>query len=246
MTLEQQLSEALHEVDGFEPSPDLFARVTRSLDEDQVHRRRIRGAWLASLASFAAVVVYLGLTVTRTSSGALVVPRWVLESLEAAVLVTLALLLAPLISRFGKSYVSDVFRLDPGTGERFMSLLEIAYYLVFFGGILRGTNLTRLRGMVQLGPGLEEIFETVAVMLLFLGLIHAATLFGLPLVGLVFSSLVRRAERSHAGPGAPPVSENAVRADRVAAWIVRIVIGLLLFGALFGFVGVLGSFGFDI
>ena len=244
MTLEQQLTEALHEVDGFDPSPDLYARVTRSLDEDRVYRRRIRAAWLATLASFAAVVVYLGLMVTRTSTGALVVPRWVLELLEVAVLVTLALLLAPLISRFGKFYVSDVFRLDPVTGDRFMSLLEIAYYLVFFGRILQGANLTRLRGMVQLGPGLEETFETVAVMLMFLGLIHAATLFGLPLVGLVFSSVVRRSERHRAGAGAPPVSENAVRADRVAAWVVRAVIGLLLAGALFGFAGFVGSFGF--
>jgi len=245
MTLEQRLTEALHEVDGFEPSPDLFSRVTRSLDEDQVHRRRIRTAWLASLASFAAVVVFLGLLATRTSTGALIVPRWVLELLEGAVLVTLALLLAPLISRFGKFYVADVFRLDPVTGDRFIRLLEIAYYLVFFGRILQGANLSRLLGMVQLGPGLEALFETVAVMLLFLGLIHATTLFGLPLVGLVFSSVVRRAERHHAGVDAPPVSEKAVQADRVAAWVVRVVIGLLLVGALFGFAGIVGSFGFD-
>jgi hypothetical protein len=244
MTLEQRLTEALHEVDGFEPSPDLFARVARSLDEDQIHRRRIRTAWLASLASFAAVVVYLGLLVTRTSTGALVVPRWVVELLEVVILVTLVLLLAPLISRFGRFYVADVFRLDPLTGERFMSLFEIAYYLVFFGFIIQDPDLTRLGGMVQLGPGLEETFETVAVMLLLLGLIHAATLFGLPLVGLVFSSVVRRAERHHAGADAPPVSGNAVQADRVAAWVVRVVIGLLLLGALLGFAGIVGSFGF--
>lgn len=230
MTLEQRLSEALHEVDGFEPSPDLFARVNRSLDEDAIHRRRVHITWLATAASLAAVIVYLGLLVTRTPTGLLVVPRWALELLETIVLVVLVFVLAPVIRRFGRFYVADVFRLDPGTGERFMRLLEIAYYLVFFGAILEGVNLVRLERQVPIGPAAESTLESIAAVLLVIGLFHAATLLGLPVVGLVFSSIVRRSERRRAGVAAPDVSPRALQADRIASWIVRVGFGLVLLG----------------
>ena len=42
MTLEQVLSATLHSADDYDPSPDLFAKVQRSIDEDRAHRRRFR------------------------------------------------------------------------------------------------------------------------------------------------------------------------------------------------------------
>ena len=41
MTVEQRLRDALHRADGYAPSPDLFARVQRSIEEDRAHRRRM-------------------------------------------------------------------------------------------------------------------------------------------------------------------------------------------------------------
>ncbi|HSO50403.1 MAG TPA: hypothetical protein VLS86_07630 [Acidimicrobiia bacterium] len=245
MTLEQRLSEALHEVDRFEPSPDLFARVERSLDEDATHRRRVRVTWLAAMASLTAIVVFLGLLVRTGATGLLVFPVWGLELLETVILVSLIFVLAPVISRFGDFYVADVFRLDPGTGKRFMRLLEIAYYLVFLGGVLQGVHLTRLGRVVRLGPGLETMLEGIAELLLFMGVFHAMSLFGLPVVGLVFSSVVRRAERQRAGSSAPPISSKAQQADRIASWVVQITFGLVLLGALVALIGGVVSIGFD-
>lgn len=232
MTLEQRLSAALHEVDGFEPSPDLYARVRRSLEEDAAHRRRMGIIWFAAVASVAAVIIYLGLLITRSPAGILVIPMWAVELLETMVLVALVLMLAPIIRRFGGIYVSDVFRLDPGAGIKFLQLLDIAYYLVFSGVILRGVSLMRLDRMVPAGAALDESLVRFGVLLLIMGLFHAATLFGLPVIGLVFSSTVRRVERRRAGAAAPEVSSRALQADGVASWIVWVAAGLILAGAL--------------
>jgi hypothetical protein len=234
MTLEQRLSAALHEVDGFEPSPDLYARVRRSLEEDTAYRRRMGIVWLAAVASIAVVVAYLGLLITRSPGGVLLIPTWAVELLETLVLVALVLVLAPIIRRFGGIYVSDVFRLDPGAGTRFLRLLDIAYYLVFFAVILLGVSLVRLDRMAPAGPALDQSLVRVGVLVLVMGLFHAATLLALPVIGLVFSSSVRRVERRRAGAAAPEVSSRALQADRVVSWIVWLAAGLILVGAFVG------------
>jgi hypothetical protein len=234
MTLEQRLSAALHEVDGFEPSTDLYARVRRSLEEDTAHRRRMGIVWFAAVASFAAVVVYLGLLITRSPAGALLIPTWAVELLETLVLVALTLMLAPIIRRFGGIYVSDVFRLDPGAGTRFLRLLDIAYYLVFFAVILLGVSLVGLDRVAPAGVALDQSLVRVGVLLLVMGLFHAGTLLGLPVIGLVFASSVRRVERSRAGADAPEVSPRAFQADQLASWIVWLAAGLILVAALVG------------
>jgi hypothetical protein len=237
MTLEQRLSDALHEVDSFDPSPDLFARVARSVEEDAAHRRRAQVAWLAAVGSLAAVVVYLGLMVTRSRAGSLIVPGWALELLEKMVSVGLVFLLAPVIRRFGGQYVSDVFRLDPATGTRFMRLLDIAYYLILLGFIIANAEVTPLGRPTLLRSGLESVLDGLASLLLLVGALHAANLMVLPVVGLVFSSAVRRAARHRAGIAAPPVSPKAVQADRVSSWIVWLST-VLLFAAVLLTIGI--------
>ncbi|MBI2237588.1 MAG: hypothetical protein HYU54_03565, partial [Actinobacteria bacterium] len=49
MSLEERLREVLRRTDEYEPSPDLFARVRRSIEEDAAHRRRIRRAVASAL-----------------------------------------------------------------------------------------------------------------------------------------------------------------------------------------------------
>lgn len=241
MTLEQRLFDALHEVDSFDPSPDLFARVARSLEEDAAHRLRVQMAWLAGVASLAAVLVYLGLVVSRGRSGVLVVPGWAIEVLEKVVAVALVLLLAPIIRRFGGHYVSDVFRLDPATGTRFLRLLDIAYYLVLFGFILANAELTALGRITPLGGALESVLEGVASLLVVIGVLHAANLLMLPVVGLVFSSVVRRTARYQAGADAPAISPKAVQADRVSSWIVWVLTALVFAGVLLTIGVVIGA-----
>jgi hypothetical protein len=226
------LSDALHEVDGFHPSTDLFARVKRSLEEDEAHRRRLRIVWLTTLGGTALIGWFLGSFVSRGRSGALIIPIWSIELLETALLAALVLLLAPLIRRFGSPFIGDVFRLDPGAGARFLPLLEIAYYLVFSGRVVMTATITGFDRVTLLRPAIEGSLERVSVVLGMMGIMHALTLAGLPLVGLVFSALVRRDARRRAGPAAPPVSARAVEADRLASWIVWLTAGMVIAASL--------------
>ena len=66
MTFEQLVGDALRAADDFDPSPDLFAKVQRSIDEDAAHRRRVRRAVAWATASVVAAVVYLLVTVSVT------------------------------------------------------------------------------------------------------------------------------------------------------------------------------------
>ena len=62
--------------------------------------------------------------------------------------------------------------------------------------------------------------EQVARFLTVLGLAHVGNLLLLPIVGLLFSSVTRRARRRIAGSEAPPLSERARKTDRLAMAIV--------------------------
>jgi hypothetical protein len=126
----------------------------------------------------------------------------------------------------GQPYLADVFYMSPATGERFARLLDIAYYLFFGGGILSSLDLSEAESLVVGSDGLEFATTQVALFLTLLGLAHAVNLLLLPVVGILFSSVTRRARRSSAGAGAPPVSQRARRADRLAMAIV-IAAGLL-------------------
>lgn len=241
MTLEQRLAEALREVDAYEPSPDLFVRVERSLDEDHAHRRRVGVAWLSAMASLSAIVVYLGLLASRSDSGQLVIPIWAMALIENVILAALVFLLAPVIRRFGGFYVADVFHLDPETGIRFLRLLDLAYYLVFGGVILIGMSIGGLDGSEDLGTSLQSAAGRIAVLLLLIGGLHALNLLAMPFVGLVFSSTVRRAARARAGAAAPAESAAAARVDRIAATIVWVLAALVAIGALIGTGIVIGA-----
>ena len=62
--------------------------------------------------------------------------------------------------------------------------------------------------------------EQVARFLTVLGLAHVGIFLPLPIVGLLFSSVTRRARRRIAGSEAPPQSERARKTDRLAMAIV--------------------------
>jgi hypothetical protein len=233
MSLEHRLSDALHSADDYQPSPDLFARVERSLEEDLAHRRRVGRVVAGAAAALVFVIVYLGLFVSRTQTGALTIPSWSIETLETLVLVGLTLVLGPSIRRFGRTYVVDVFRLEPETGLKFLILLDIAFYLFFSGLILLGVDFAAVGSPVFLQTALADSAGRLAFFLLSMGGLHGLTLALLPLVGLIHSSLVRRARRREAGPAAPTVTKGAAQAERVVRIIVwgvavLVVLGLVL------------------
>lgn len=245
MSLEQRLIETLHRADDFEPSPDLFARVERSLEEDLRHRRRMLWVGSSLVAGAIACAFYLREAITVAPSGRLIVPGWALIVLTTILQVTVVLTIGPTLRRFGRPFIADVFRLDPATGDRFVALLDIAFYLFFFGNIIVRADLQSWDQWVILGTEAWEWTARFAFFLLVMGIAHAFTIATLPLVGLFHSSLVRRAKRREAGATAPPVSARAEQAERVVRFIVwgmaglaalatLVAVGILVVGGILG------------
>lgn len=232
MSLERILTEALHQADRYRPSPDLFARVNRSIEEDRAHRRRLGLGALWALVSMAAIATFLRVLVSQSVTGEWVVPMWSVEIVEAGVLVAVLLALGPAIRRYGHPFLTDVFHLSPETGLRFSRLLDIAYYLFFGGVILSDVDLASLDSLVPLPDAFSKGLTRFGVFLTAMGLAHALNLVLLPVVGLVFGSGVRRARRRAAGSQAPPVSPRAAQADRVVTGVIIGLAGLVVAGIL--------------
>ena len=232
MSLERRITEALHRNDEYQPSVDLFARLSRSIEEDKAHRRRIRSGSAAVVLGFGILVVFLVALADRDPDGVLVLPKWSIQVSVFGLLASCLLVFGPAIRRLGQPYLADVFHMNPATGVRFSRLLDIAYYLFFGGGILSSLDLTDVGSLIPASEGLEVGVEQVALFLTVLGFAHVGNLFLLPIVGLLFSSLTRRARRRIAGSEAPPMSERARKTDRLAMAIVFTVALLGLGGGL--------------
>ena len=117
-------------------NPDLFARVTRSLEDARcppaipVEARGLRSpasssptsCWRSHFSDF--------------DNRRFNMPWWVIELITNIVLVALAVGLGPFIKRFGRSYAADVFRANPRTGKSYLVLTDVAYYLIFTSFVL--------------------------------------------------------------------------------------------------------------
>jgi hypothetical protein len=190
-SLEDRLHEALTGDDpGRTPSPDLFARVVGSIDDDRRRRRRLRRtatAWGAGLALATAGVI----TLQREGVG---MPWWVLEIATTLGLVAIALWLGPFIKRFGRAYAADVFHDNPLTGKSYIVLTDVVYYLIFTAYILftvrfepdnswSSTNLVTTATAGQLKFEVERI----GGILLIIGVLHGLTIVLMPVLGRLFS-----------------------------------------------------------
>ena len=102
MRFEQQVEGALHAADLFQPSPDLFAKVQRSIGEDLAHRSRVRRVIGAVAGSLVAVLVYVFVAVDVTS-GVWSMSFTALEVLVTIVMVGIVIVLGPAIRRFGET-----------------------------------------------------------------------------------------------------------------------------------------------
>ena len=194
MSVEQLLRDTLHRADTYQVSPDLFARVRRSIAEDRAHRRRVRAAVAWSLAGLLSVAVYL-VALAEVVDGRVTWPWWALEGIATAILITLILVLGPLIRRFGGIFASSVFVAHPSTARHFLRVLDVAYYLVFTAFVLIETQVVPRQEW--LGPSgnavhLQWLAGRIGAMLLLMGLLHAATIAQLPVLGVVYSSIWRQ------------------------------------------------------
>jgi preprotein translocase subunit SecY len=167
-----------------EDSPDLFARIQLSIEDDRRRRRQVRRAVAiaACLVGALAAVVY---ATTERRQGELVMDWWVLELLTNAILIGLAFWLGPLIKRFGKSYAADVFRANPRTGKSFIVLTDIAYYLIFVSYILFTMRYEPAANWSDTVTAAQLQHETarIAGILLIIGVLHGINLLALPVMG---------------------------------------------------------------
>ena len=201
--LEERLRDALTTgAAQLDESPDLFARVQLSIEDDRRVRRRRRSALAiaACVAGALASVVWASIDVRE---GQVLMDWWVLELIANAVLIAIAFWLGPLIKRFGRSYAADVFRANPRTGKSFIVLTDIAYYLIFIAYILFTVSFEAAGDWDQTVNAAQLKAETARVggILLIIGILHGVNLLALPVMGRLLS-LNRRLDDSPA-PGGP-------------------------------------------
>jgi hypothetical protein len=207
--LEARLRDALFaEAQQVEESPDLFARIKGSIEDDARRRRRRRRTAAITgtvLAAFAALLA----AVTDFREGELFMDWRILELLTTAILVALVIVLGPFIKRFGKSYAAEVFRANPGTGKSFIVLMDFAYYLVFGAYVLFTPVFDRPETWSELANGAQlkvEIMK-VAGMLLLMGVLHGVNLLLLPTIGrllMLNKQLDQEMRDREPGPKRPP------------------------------------------
>ncbi len=200
-TLENRLREALR--DGalsVDESPDLFARVELSVNDDQRLRIQHRGI-VAVLTCVVGATAAVTFAVTEIKQGSVLMDWWILELITLAVLMAIAFWLGPLIKRFGRSYAADVFRANPRTGKSFLMLTDVAYYLIFFAYILFTVSFEPKGSWDDSVNAAQLQHETARLggILLIIGLLHSANLVALPVMGRLLT-LNRRLEESTTSP----------------------------------------------
>lgn len=202
--LETRLRDALRDgADSVHESPDLFARVELSIEDDRrlrVQHRALLGVGLCITAAVASIVV----AVVDRQQGELLMDWWILEIITTAVLIAIAFWLGPLIKRFGRSYAADVFRANPRTGKSFIMLTDVAYYLIFFSYILFTLSFEPREPWAETVTAAQLQHETarIAGILLIIGVLHGVNLLALPVMGRLLT-LNRRLDES-----APPPDQR--------------------------------------
>lgn len=204
-----------------EENADLFARVNRSL-EDARARRRFRWRLARWLLAFVAANVALALALSDFDNRRFIMPWWVIELITNIVLIALAIGLGPFIKRFGRSYAADVFRANPRTGKSYLVLTDVAYYLIFTSFVLFTVTFVEPADWARsTGAQLKHEVARIGGILLIMGILHAANVVALPIIGGLLSSNKRLGD-SRAHPGSGVQSSISVPPLGPGTWILRI------------------------
>lgn len=217
LDLEQRLIDAFADArTTVEENPDLFARVTRSLDES-IARRRWRWRLAGWLALFILANTALALALSDFDNRRFNMEWWVIELITNIVLIALAVGLGPFIKRFGRSYAADVFRANPRTGKSYLVLTDVAYYLIFTSFVLFTVSFVEHDDWrVSTGEQLKAEVARVGGILLIMGILHAANVVALPIIGGLLSSNRRLDE------GRPDRPSGNVPPLGPGTWLLRI------------------------
>ena len=201
---------------------DLFARVTRSI-EDSRDRRRFRWSVTWWILGFVAANAALALALSDYDNGRFTMPWWVIELITNIVLVALAVGLGPFIKRFGRSYAADVFRANPRTGKSYLVLTDVAYYLIFTSFVLFTVTFVRPDDWVDsTGAQLKHEVARIGGILLIMGILHAANVVALPIIGGLLTNNRRLEDASHLRPPGATSSPASIPPLGAGTWLLRI------------------------
>lgn len=147
---------------------------------------------------------------------------WVIELITNIVLVSLAIGLGPFIKRFGRSYAADVFRSNPRTGKSYLVLTDVAYYLIFTSFVLfTVTFVEPVAWSRSTGAQLKDEVARIGGILLIMGILHAANVVALPIIGQLLASN-KRLDDPKAVAASSGASSISVPPLGPGTWILRI------------------------
>jgi hypothetical protein len=224
-SIEERLIEAFTDARRtVEPNRDLFARVNRSI-ADAAARRRWRVRLALGLTIFVLLLGALALALSDVNNGRITMEWWTIELITNIVLVAIAIGLGPFIKRFGRAYAADVFRANPRTGKSYLVLTDVAYYLIFTSFILFTVTFVAPRDWESsTGEQLKDEVARLGGILLIMGILHAANVVALPVIGRLLSLNKRLDDDGTFGEPGPsrPASTPGIPPLGPGTWVVRI------------------------
>ena len=202
--------------------PDLFARVTRSIADMQA-RRRFRRRLAAGIGAFVVANAALALALSDRQQGSITMDWWVIEVITNIVLVAIAVALGPFIKR---SYAADVFRDNPSTGKAYLVLTDVAYYLIFTAFIFFTVTFVAPDDWLETsGNQYRHELARIGGILLILGILHAANVVALPLIGNLLSHRMSGSDGQLPPTGGASASSGPLSSTPPlgpGTWILRI------------------------
>lgn len=246
MTFEQLLTETLHSADDFAPSPDLFDKVQRSIDDDQAFRRRRLRVAAAAAISLVAMAAYLALSVDIVD-GVAAMSFTALEILVTVVMVGLVIVMGPAIRRFGEMYEHSVFAGSPETGDQVLRLLDIAYYLIFGAFTLMTLMFEPPMDVPVWDREFTDqlAFQAVRLggLLMLMGVLHVSLLLTLPIIGLVHTSNRRRVRIADGYVSTDALATKTDRGITIGVWIIAGIVLFELLGGVLALIALIGAGG---
>lgn len=184
VAVETRLQQVLSAADEFQPAPDLWERVEASLVEDGERRARRRRLVLA----VAAVAIALAAVALRGGVLGGAVFEWRLfELVESLVMIAIVVGIRPLLDDAGRDFLRAVFRGSEVAAENLVSLLDVAWNLVFLGMVVMTVTW---EPSVPVGASaahqVGQAFDRISALLFTMGLLHGITFMTMPLVGVAW------------------------------------------------------------
>jgi len=109
-----------------------------------------------------------------------------------------------------------VFRSNPHTGKSYLVLTDVAYYLIFTAFILFTMTFVEPSDWSAVGNQLKHEVARVGGILLIMGILHAANVVALPIIGRLLTTPRRRDTGAGSAPtiSTPPLGPGT--------WVLRI------------------------